>query len=88
MAGQKEAYELRTRLQELERAQRDTRRKLQERHKQVRGHPPTQAPQPMPTCPVLLPSSCLLAILDISFLLTPFPWSDTGQSHSPGKSHS
>lgn len=48
-AAQKEACELRARLQELERAQGDTRRKLQERHRQVRGTPPSQVvPGPPP----------------------------------------
>lgn len=42
-AAQKDACELRTRLQELEQAQADTRRKLQESHRQVRGPPPNQA---------------------------------------------
>lgn len=40
VAAQKEACELRTRLQELERAQGDARRKLQECHRQVRDPPP------------------------------------------------
>lgn len=48
-AAQKDACELRTRLQELEQAQAYTRRKLQESHRQVRGPPPNQAaPGPPP----------------------------------------
>lgn len=86
MAAQKEACELRTRLQGLERAQRDTCRKLQEHHRQVRGPPPVQALQPTTYLPCPL-SSCLTAILGVSFEPLPILWSDMGQSHSPSQSH-
>lgn len=58
VTAQKEAHELRTRLQELERAQGDARRKLQERHRQVRASTHPSCP-----CLVLLPCSCVIAIL-------------------------
>ena len=82
VAAQKEACKLRTRLQEVERAQRDTCRKLQERHRQVKGHP---LACPGSTYPILLPSSRLTAILDIScfFFLNSCPFCGATLAGSP-----
>lgn len=55
VAAQREAYELRTRLQELEQSQGATHQRLQECHRQVRGPPHKQL---APSCPPLsLPHS-------------------------------